>query len=204
MAIKKSMEALVAYLSNETIAQKQIGTIVKSDEFMQLVTAQRGGGNPEDNWLTVDGLKVGRICAMLGAWYNHDNEDKAVSNFYRNGSYHIVVEKLKNLYAKAHKEAQGDVLAQLENDMVEGVITPKEWLEAKNDAVKPFTFELSAETKAELVTLTNGYASKEDLAEALLSDADTSYSAIEDAVGEYLATIEAELFPTEEEATEEA
>lgn len=201
MALKKSMEALVAYLSNTGLAQKQVGTIVKSAEFLALVTAQRGGGNPEDNWLTIEGSKVGRVCAMLGTWYAHSNTDKAVSNFYRNGSYHIVIEKLKNLKARAHKEAQQGVLDQLENDMVEGVISPKEWKTAKDEAIKPFLFSISEEAKAHLTELTGGYATKEALAEAMSNEeVNTDFTSTEDTVNAYLAEVEADLFPKVEEA----
>ena len=203
MAIKKSMEALVALLSNEAVAKQTIGTMVKSVEFLALVEAKRGGGSSDENWLTVNEIKVGRTCAILEAFYPHNNEDKAVSHFYKNGSYHIVIEKLKNLKVKAHKLAQSVQLAKLEDDMMEGVITPKEWKAQKDAVLSEFKFEISAETKNYLVKLTAGYESKEALAEAIADEnTNTDFTAIEDDVNKYLATVEAELFPTVEEETE--
>jgi len=195
------MEALVAYLSSEDVASKQVKTVIASLGFLDLVEAKRGGGSSDENWLTVGEVKVGRACAMLEAFYPHNNDDKAVSHFYKNGSYHIVVEKLKNLKVKAHKATQALELATLEDKMMEGEITPKEWKAQKDEVLKEFKFELSAETKEYLVKLTKGYESKEALATAIADEnTDTNFTAIEDDVNKYLATVEAELFPTVEEA----
>jgi len=205
MAIKKSMEALVAYLSTEALSKKTVHTVVNSAEFLAFVEAKRGGGNVEENWLIVNDVKVARACAMLDTFYPHNNEDKAVSHFYKNGSYHIVVEKLKNLKVKAHKAETDTELQRLEDEMMEGTITPKEWLVQKNEVLKEFKFEISDETKAHLVTLTKGYETKEALATAMADEnTDTDFKAIEDDVNKYLATVEAELFPTPTEDTEEA
>lgn len=201
--VKVSMEPLYAFLTQVELAGKQLSTIVKSSEFIALMTAQRGGGSTEDNWLTVEGNKVARACAMLGVWFPHNNDDKAVSHFYKNGSYHIVVEKLKNLKVKAHKLATDAHLQKLEDDMMASVITPLEWQAQKNEALKEFKFEISDETKAHLVTLTKGYETKELLAEAMADEnTDTNFTAIEDDVNKYLAEVEAQLFPTVEEPTD--
>jgi len=207
--VKVALESVYAYLSDESRAKQTIGTLVKSAEFVALLVAQRGGGSSDENWLTVDGVKVGRACAILDTFYPHNNEDKAVSHFYKNGSYHIVVEKLKNLKVKAHKAEQAKELAKLEDDMMEGVITPKEWKAQKDEVLGEFKFEISAETKEYLVKLTKGYLSKEALQLAMADEnVDTNFTAIEDDVNKYLATVEAELFPTVEETpteeTEEA
>ena len=201
--VKVALEGIYAFLSDEAIANKQIGTIIKDPKFIALLVAQRGGGSSDENWLAVDGAKIGRSCAVLEAFYPHNNEDKTVSHFYKNGSYHIVVEKLKNLKVKAHKASQAIELAKLEDDMMEGVITPKEWKAKKDTVLSEFKFEISAETKEYLVKLTKGYESKEALATAIANETvDTDFSAIEDDVNKYLATVEAELFPTVEEPTE--
>ena len=88
--------------------------------------------------------------------------------------------------------------------MMEGTITPKEWKAAKDAALGEFKFTLTDETKKYLVELTQGYETKEALAVALADEAiNTDFTEIEDKVNEYLATVEAELFPKPEE-TEEA
>ena len=210
--VKVALEGVYNFLSNEAITNKQVGTILKDPSFVALLVAQRGGGTSEENWLTVDGQKVGRACAILEAFYPHNNEDKTVSHFYKNGSYHIVVEKLKNLKVKAHKQEQAKELARLEDEMMEGIITPKEWKAQKDEVLSEFKFEISADTKEYLVKLTHGYESKEALAEAMADEnTNTDFIAIEDDVNKYLAKVEAELFPTvedtepqTEEATEEA
>lgn len=202
--VKVALESVYSFLSNEDNSKKQVSTILKDSGFIALLTAQRGGGSSDENWLTVNEVKIGRACAILDVFYPHNNEDKAVSHFYKNGSYHIVVEKLKNLKVKAHKAGQALELARLEDDMMEGVITPKEWKAKKDLVLSEFKFEISAETKEYLVKLTKGYESKEALATAMADEnTNTDFTTIEDDVNKYLATVEAELFPTvEEEATE--
>jgi len=197
--VKVALEPAYAYLAEN--ADKKVGTLLKDSAFIALLTAQRGGGSSEENWLEVAGSKVGRVCAMLGAWYIHDNEDKEASHFYRNGSYHIVIEKLKNLKTKAHKAEQAKQLEKLEDDMMEEVITPKEWKAQKDEVLKEYKFEVSDETKAYLVELTKGYESKEALATAIADGTAVKYADISDDVEKYLATVEAELFPTPTEET---
>ena len=203
--VKVALTAVYAYLSDPTISNKQIGTIIKDSGFIALLTAQRGGGSSEENWLEVGGVKVGRACAILGSFFPHDNEDKEASHFYKNGSYHIVVEKLKNLKVKAHKAGQAKQLEKLEDDMMNEVITPKEWKAKKDLVLGEFKFEISADTKDYLVKLTKGYETKEALTEAIADEnTNTDFKAIEDDVNKYLATVEAELFPeVAEDATED-
>jgi len=197
--VKVALEGVYAYLNDESRAKQTIGTLVKSAEFIALLVAQRGGGNSDENWLTVDEIKVGRACAILDTFYPHNNEDKAVSHFYKNGSYNIVIEKLKNLKVKAHKAEQAKQLAKLEDDMMEGVITPKEWKAQKDNVLSEFKFTVSEETVKYLRTLTKGYETKEALASAIADGTVVNYDQVSDDVERYLATVEAELFPTVEE-----
>lgn len=202
--VKVALEGVHAFIVNKANAKLTVAQLLETSAFTELLIAQRGGGSSDENWLQVNDIKVGRSCAMLGAFYPHNNDDKAISHFYKNGSYHIVVEKLKNLKVKAHKAEQATELARLEDSMMEGVITPKEWKTQKDEALKEFKFELSAETKTYLTTLTKGYVSKEALQLAMADEAvNTDFADIEDAANKYLATAEAELFPAVEEPTAE-
>jgi hypothetical protein len=63
--------------------------------------AKKGGFSGTDSFVTIDGNKVARICAMTGAVFAHDNTDKALSFFYKNGSYMIGAEVQK---ANARKQ----------------------------------------------------------------------------------------------------
>ena len=201
--VKVALEAVHGFITNKANSALTVASLIANPSFIALLTAQRGG-NSEESWLEVDGQKIGRSCAILNTFFPHDNDNKEVSHFYRNGSYHIVIEKLKNLKVKAHRQAQAVILEQLEDDMMEGKITPKEWKAQKDQVLGEFKFEISAETKEYLVKLTKGYESKEALATAIADEnTNTDFKAIEDDVNKYLATVEAELFPTvEEEATE--
>jgi len=192
MTVKKTMVALVAYLTaNDT---QIVGELLNDPAFISLVEAKRGGAVSDDNWLIVEDQRVGRKCAMLHAWYPYDNTSKEVSHFYKNGSYHIVIEKLKNLSLKAHKTEQLIALTQLEDDMMEGKITPKEWKQAKDNVLVEHTFTISDELRTYLVELTGGKATKEELAESM-----SSFIDISEAVDAYLKEAEAELFPKDEE-----
>jgi len=205
--VKVALEPIYEFISDKANAKLTVASLLSTATFVALLTAQRGGGSSDENWLTVNDVKVGRSCAILGAFYPHNNDDKAVSHFYKNGSYHIVVEKLKNLKVKAHKAEQARELAKLEDDMMEGIITPKEWKAQKDAVLSEFKFEISDETKDYLVKLTKGYATKEELATAIADESvNTDFTEIEDDVNKYLATVEAELFPTVEtkETTDEA
>ena len=202
--VKVALEATYNFIADKANKDLKVSDLLGNHNFVTIITAQKGGST-EENWLTVDNHKVGRSCAMLNTFYPHNNESKEESHFYKNGSYHIVVEKLKNLKVKAHKADQANELARLEDDMMEGTITPKEWKAAKDAALGEFKFTLTDETKKYLVELTQGYETKEALAVALADEAiNTDFTEIEDKVNEYLATVEAELFPKPEETTEEA
>jgi hypothetical protein len=107
------------------------------------------------------------------------------------------VERLKNLKAKEHKANQEKELARLEDAMMEGEISPKEWKAAKDEVLKEFKFSISPELISYLVDLTQGYATKEDLAKAVADGTAVKYVDIQDDVNKYLAEVEAEMFPKE-------
>ena len=83
------MTALEALTPETTVAE-----ILTIPSILKLVTASKGGFSGEDSFVTVsseDGtlIKVARKCAMTGAYFAHDNDDKTKSFFYKNGSYMI-------------------------------------------------------------------------------------------------------------------
>ncbi len=145
--------------------------ILADKAFTKLLVASKGGFSGEDSFISLDvnGIltKVARQCAMTGAYFAHNNEDKSVSYFYKNGSYMIGAEVVK---ANARKVWDIDREARevaLEDDMLEGVITPKEWKE-QNEAIKAeqFDFLLDDDIKEQLIEDFNGYTTKEDFIEA--------------------------------------
>ena len=166
MAVKKSFEAintaLRAYAEDTTIA-----TLLNDPKFISLMEAKKGGFSGVDSFVTIDGNKVARICAMTGAVFAHDNSDKANSFFYKNGSYMIGAEVVK---ANARKEwdfQREDAEAQLEDDMLEGVITPKEWKAQLTELHKTtFEFHLDEDTKETLIETFEGFPTKEDFIDA--------------------------------------
>jgi len=128
MAIKKAFQPLHTLL--ESMAQNTtLASIMADPKVIKLFEAGKGGFNGTDSFVTVDGTKVGRVCAMLGAVFAHDNTDKTLSFFYKNGSYMIGAEVVK---ANARKEwdiERNERLEALEDSMLEGDINPKEWKE---------------------------------------------------------------------------
>jgi len=183
MAIKKSFEALTTLANLHP--QMKVENFFELDETTAITHAKTGGGssNPEDNWIFNEAKeKIGRKCAILGAWYPFNNTDRELSHFYKNGSYHIVVEKLKAVKTKEHKDAQLAELLSLETQMLAGEITPLEWKEAKDQVITPFIFEISDELKRELVTLTKGKEDKTD-------DVTNPYSAVRDDVEAYIDSL---------------
>ena len=164
-AVKVAMVAVFNFL---TLAKS---SLLEDVAFTKLLVAGKGGFNGEDSFVTIDGNKVARICAMTGAVFAHNNADKSVSFFYKNGSYMIGAEIVK---ANARKAWELDKEAReltLEDDMLEGVITPKEWKE-QDTAIKSeeFTFELDETVKADLIADFGGYATKEDFITAYNAD----------------------------------
>ncbi len=203
--VKVALEGVHGFIANAANADATVGSLLANPTFINLLVAQRGGGqSSEENWLEVAGVKVGRVCSVLGTYFSHDNENKEASNFYRNGSYHIVIERLKNLKSRHHKATIAIALQTLEDDMMDGVITPKEWKAKKDEALTEFKFEISDDTKQYLINLTQGYETKEALAKAMADEAtNTDYSEIEADVDSYLDKVEADMFPKEEETEEE-
>jgi len=145
--------------------------LLNDKAFTKLLVASKGGFSGEDSYITIDNKKVARQCAMTGAYFAHNNEDKSISYFYKNGSYMIGAEVVKANARKAwdiDKEARE---VALEDDMLEARITPKEWKE-QNEAIKAeqFDFTLDDDIKAQLIEDFNGYTTKEDFIEAYNND----------------------------------
>ncbi len=166
MAIKKSMVALTDFLA-DLAGNTTIASILENPKYIKLVEAGKGGFTGEDSFVTIDGAKVARICAMTGAVFAHDNTDKTASFFYKNGSYMIGAEVIKANARKAWEATQETVLQDLEDQMMSGDLTPQEWKEQVTEANKAeFEFKLDDDTKASLIADFDGYATKEDFEEA--------------------------------------
>ena len=165
MAIKKSMDKLHAFL---TVAFPEV---IENADYLKLVEAGKGGFNGENSFVEVDGVRVARICAMTGAVFAHDNTDKALSFFYKNGSYMIGAEVIKANARKEFDSALLTELQELEDQMMEGELSPKEWKEQVTKAnATEFEFVLDDDTKAQLIEDFNGYDTKEAFTEAFLAD----------------------------------
>jgi len=166
MAVKKAfqplIEALEALAPNTTIK-----SILENPTILKLVTASKGGFNGEDSFITINEVRVARKCAMTGAYFAHDNTDKAKSFFYKNGSYMIGGEVTKANARKQWDMDREDAEAELEDQMLEGHINPKEWKEQVT-ALKANTFEweLTEDQKTALVADFNGYETEADFTEA--------------------------------------
>ena len=182
MAIKKALQATVAYMGTQDTAVT-VEALLLDPKFIKLVEAGKGGFNGEDSFVTVEGAKVGRVCAMTGGVFAHDNTDKSVSFFYKNGSYMIGAEVVK---ANARKEWELDREAReldLENQMLEGTIAPKEWKEQANlIKEESFDYEMPQATKDELIADFNGYESKEAFTEAYTNGAVAPFTDYEEEV----------------------
>ncbi len=182
MKIKKAYEPLHELLLGLE-AETTVADLLASEQYANIVAHHTGRhkADKSDNWLTVDGKDVARKCAMLGAWYIHDNTDKEASHFYRNGSYHIGVEKLKNAHAKEFARSQAERLAALEDDMLEGNITPREWREQKNRiTAEAAVFNMTKKQKAELIKISGGVSDKPESIDEL-----PFYSEVKEAVEEW-------------------
>jgi len=159
--IKVAMHGIYNYLVS-------IDSPVLADKaFTKLLVASKGGFSGEDSFITINDQKVARTCAMTGAIFAHNNEDKSVSYFYKNGSYMIGAEVVKANARKVWDIDRESREVALEDDMLEGVITPKEWKE-QNEAIKAeqFDFLLDDDTKEQLIEDFGGYTTKEDFIEA--------------------------------------
>jgi len=167
--IKKAMqplhELLVSLPQNTTLA-----SVLANDKVIKLMEAGKGGFNGENSFVEVDGKRVGRICAMTGAVFAHDNTDKTASYFYKNGSYMIGAEIIKANARKAWEADRAKREDALEEQMLEGEISPKEWKE-QGTAIKgeEFTFALDDDTKQELIDTFGGYPTKEAFTDAFVN-----------------------------------
>ncbi len=159
--VKVAMTAVYAFL----LAQDS--ELLAQPDFTKLLVASKGGFSGVDSFVTVDGVKVGRVCAMTGAVFAHDNTDKALSFFYKNGSYMIGAEIVKANARKEWTAINDSELAKLEADMLDGTIAPLDWKEQVTAVkAKEFHFELDEDTKAKLISDFDGYESKEAFTEA--------------------------------------
>lgn len=141
--------------------------VLEDAQVMKQLEAGKGGFNGEDSFVTIDGNKVGRICAMTGGVFAHDNTDKEASYFYKNGSYVIPAEVMKASARKAFDADKAVSLQALEDQMLEGDITPAEWKEAKVALdSEVFEYHMDDATKAEIIETYEGYPSKEAFTEA--------------------------------------
>lgn len=169
--IKKAFQPLHKALK-ELTPNTTVKSILENPTIMGLMEASKGGFTGENSFVEIGGNKVARICAMTGAVFAHDNTDKEKSFFYKNGSYMIGAEIVK---ANARKAWEADKEAKetaLEDQMLEGTLTPKEW---KDEVTKlrasQFEFTLDDATKEQLIKDFDGYATKEDFIEAYENDA---------------------------------
>ena len=163
--VKVAMNAITLYL------QSTGNELLEDPAFTKLLVAGKGGFNGEDSFITIDGQKVARTCAMTGAIFAHDNTDKTASFFYKNGSYMIGAEIVKANARKEWEFDREDREAELEDQMLEGEISPKDWKVALT-AIQAEAFEyiIPEDTKAELIANYNGYETKEDFIEAYEAD----------------------------------
>ena len=160
--IKVAFQPLHTALSNLD-QDMTIGELLAHSATMKLFEAGKGGFSGEDSFVTVDGNKVGRVCAMTGAVFAHDNTDKEASFFYKNGSYMIGAEIVKANARKAWEADKAEREQELEDQMLGGVINPKEWKQLVTAInAETFEFELDADTKAQLIADFDGYANKDE------------------------------------------
>ena len=176
VAFRPLYEALTELPSDTTIE-----AILATPTIMSLIEASRGGFTGENNFVEVDGLKVARICAITGAVFAHDNTDKAVSFFYKNGSYMIGAEIVKANSRKVWEAERELEEQELEDQMLEGVINPKEWKEqATALKSKVFEFHITDDRKAELIADYDGFDTKEAFIEAYTADEVNSFESYQD------------------------
>jgi len=167
MAIKKALVNLVNYLTTPDTQTLTVAELTQTQSFIDLVTANKGGFSGVDSYTTIDGVKVGRTCALTHKVYPFNDGDKEVSYFYKGGSYLIGAEILKSNARKEWEDTKQANLQELEDEMMESNITPKEWKD-KVTAVnaESFEFNLGEDRQAELTTAFNGYDTKELFIEA--------------------------------------
>ena len=183
MAIKKTMVALTTFLATSAVQALTVAELTADPKYLKLVEAGKGGFSGENNFVEVDGKKVGRVCAMTGAVFAHDNTDKAQSFFYKNGSYMIGAEVIKANAHKAWTMDKEDRLEALVNTMVAQEITPQDWKE-QTDTInaEEFDFAIDEDVKAELIADFDGYDSKETFEEAFVDGAVAPFSDYEETI----------------------
>ena len=161
VAFKPLHDALTAlHVANPNATLNQV---LQNPDILSLMEAKKGGFTGESNFIEIDGLKVARTCAMTGAIFPHTNTDKALSFFYKNGSYMIGAEIVKANARKAWELERNTTEQDLEDQMLEGTITPKEWkAEVQTLKADEFNFVLDDATKAQLIADFDGYETKED------------------------------------------
>lgn len=164
-SIKKAFLPLHTALLTLAVATPKLtlAEVMDNPDILKLMEASKGGFSGENSFVEINGSKVARMCAMTGAVFAHDNTDKEASFFYKNGSYMIGAEIVKANARKSWEAQRATDEAELEDQMLEGDISPKEWKEAVT-ALKAstFEFELDADRKAQLVADYDGFPTKED------------------------------------------
>ena len=157
MAVKKSFNeintALRNYPEDTTVAQ-----LLADQAFTNLMEAKKGGFTGVDSYIdNAEGIHIARICAMTHAVYAHDNSDKTKSFFYKNGSYMIGAEVVKANARKEWELNKEQAEADLEEEMLEGTISPKEWKEQRTALQKEeFSFTLDPTVKQTLIDTFDG------------------------------------------------
>ena len=174
------MTALEALTPETTVAE-----ILTTPQFLKLVTASKGGFSGEDSFITVDGNKVARKCAMTHAYFAHDNTDKTKSFFYKNGSYMIGGEVTKANARKQWEMDREDKEQELEDQMLEGIIDPKTW-KTEATLLKDLTFDwtISEDDKTQLVNDFDGYATEADFLEAYEANEVPPFTDYDDQIAE--------------------
>ncbi len=167
--IKKAFQPLHQALLDilEINANATVNQILDNPSFMKLMEASKGGFSGVDSFITIDGNRVARECAMTHAIYAHDNTDKQISFFYKNGSYMIGAEIVKATARKTWEADREDRELILEDQMLEGEISPKEW-KGQVSLIKAevFDFTLDEATKTQLIETFDGYPTREAFIEA--------------------------------------
>lgn len=180
--VKKAFLPVVAVI--EALApQTTVEALLENPLFLKVVNAAKGGFSGEDSFITIEHNKVARKCAMTGAYFAHDNNDKAKSFFYKNGSYMIGGEVTKANARKQWDMDREDEEQTLEDQMLEGGINPKEWKEAVTKLkAKEFSWSLTDEEKKQLVDDFDGYETEEAFTADYDNDAVAPFTDYEDEV----------------------
>ena len=182
MAIKKAFQPLHEALT-ELAPNTTVKAILENPTILKMMTASKGGFSGEDSFVEIEGLKVARKCAMLGAFFAHDNSDKEASFFYKNGSYMIGAEVTKANARKSCEMDREDREQELEDQMLEGTLAPKEWKEAVTTLQsETFEYHISDEDKAQLITDFDGYETEEAFKEAYTNEAVAPFSDYSDQI----------------------